>query len=121
MHCVVSSVLCVYKCLVECRRTRVSEHCDIKVISSHGTPIVVQDTLILFDLNLVSTLFSQKKGIPPQTPQQRTPSAKESVVARLPGCVSAMKTRRFVSSLREKYGVESVVICGLISVSNSDR
>ncbi|KID88152.1 Isochorismatase-like protein [Metarhizium guizhouense ARSEF 977] len=48
-------------------------------------------------------------------PATKGSSAKESVVARLPGCVSAMKTPGFVSSLREKYGVESVVICGLIS------
>ncbi|KAF5125672.1 hypothetical protein E5D57_010362 [Metarhizium anisopliae] len=179
-------------------------------------PIVPsQDTLILFDLNLVNTLFSQKKAFPPNTaatspsaktalllldydniivdmihpveekdkavktanallktaressatvvhcvidmnaqpaetsktrqrweftykplpvltperleliaelaPGTKGSSAKEFVVAKLQGCVSAMKSRRFVSSLREKYGVESVVICGLISVSDSDR
>lgn len=54
-------------------------------------------------------------------PGTKGSSAKEFVVAKLLGCVSAMKTRRFVSSRREKYGVESVVICGFISVSNSTR
>lgn len=42
-------------------------------------------------------------------------SDREFTVAKVPGCVSAMKTEGFVSSLREKYGVESLVICGLSS------
>ncbi|KAG8427159.1 hypothetical protein J3459_007474 [Metarhizium acridum] len=48
-------------------------------------------------------------------PTAKGSSGKEFVVAKVPGCVSAMKTPGFVSSLREKHGVESVVICGLIS------
>ncbi|KID66799.1 Isochorismatase-like protein, partial [Metarhizium hybridum] len=49
-------------------------------------------------------------------PATKGSSANESVVPRLQGCVSAMKTPGFQSSLRDKYGVESVVICGLISL-----
>lgn len=40
---------------------------------------------------------------------------KEFTVVKVPGCVSAMKTEGFVSTLREKHGVESLVICGLSS------
>ncbi|OAQ72607.1 hydrolase protein [Pochonia chlamydosporia 170] len=42
-------------------------------------------------------------------------SEKEFTVGKVPGCVSAMKTPGFVNTLREKHGVESLVICGLIS------
>ncbi|KAK2595252.1 hypothetical protein QQS21_007039 [Conoideocrella luteorostrata] len=42
-------------------------------------------------------------------------AANEFTVTKVVGCVSAMKTGGFVSTLREKLGVQSLVVCGVSS------
>lgn len=44
-----------------------------------------------------------------------TAADNEHTVAKRPGCVSAMKSKDILSLLRDKYKVESVVMCGLIT------
>ncbi|KAJ6440586.1 hydrolase protein [Purpureocillium lavendulum] len=39
----------------------------------------------------------------------------EHTVAKRPGCISAMKSKDIMSLLRDKYKVESIVMCGLVT------
>lgn len=43
------------------------------------------------------------------------PASHEITVSKTPGCVSALKTPELLKFLKEQHGIESVIICGVIT------
>lgn len=99
----------------------------VQTARAHGSPIV--HALVGFDeeplaRSKIRPMLEQKyKPLLASSPElslelqaftdNPAPESQEITVTKTPGCISALKTPKLLSFLKEQHGIESLIMCGI--------